>query len=342
MTEENGIGVVQKPRVEWIDLAKGMCMLLVVWVHVFMPFRGARIVAFPLEINATFYFRMPLYFFLSGLFFKTYGSLTAFTKKKINKLLIPFVTFTSIGLLGDIIWYYLAAGPDFNLEAKLKSLFPFQPIWFLWCLFLINIIFFAIQKICRGKWWLIYPIAIALGVISLNIKVLPIYLHIETAFAALPFFVAGYALRQHTDFLKSKSHFLIDCIIIAALIYALWKLTGAHHENIVYNRHIFGCPAWALYLGGLLGTAAIMLFARMVKWLPIISYIGRYSIIVLITHHLWICFLSKQQIIAIARFCGGGNNGVWCMFAFIILVSVPTIWFCKRFLPYVFAQKDAI
>lgn len=38
-------------------------------------------------------FRMPLYYFLSGLFFKTYRGFFDFVLKKINKLLIPFAFF---------------------------------------------------------------------------------------------------------------------------------------------------------------------------------------------------------------------------------------------------------
>lgn len=72
-------------RIEFIDLAKGICILLVVSLHVF----GATVSG--KYIGITNMFRMPLYFLLSGLFFKTYGGILPFFKKKTNKLLIPFV-----------------------------------------------------------------------------------------------------------------------------------------------------------------------------------------------------------------------------------------------------------
>ena len=77
-------------RIEYIDLAKGICIMLVVLLHVFGDMSGTVIKIMNL-------FRMPLYFVLSGLFFKQYEGFYSFLKKKTNKLLIPFL-FTFIGL----------------------------------------------------------------------------------------------------------------------------------------------------------------------------------------------------------------------------------------------------
>jgi fucose 4-O-acetylase-like acetyltransferase len=60
-----------KKRIEWIDLAKGICIFLVVANHIFY-------------YNCVFLeqLRMPLYFVLSGLFFKNYGGFCEFVLKK--------------------------------------------------------------------------------------------------------------------------------------------------------------------------------------------------------------------------------------------------------------------
>ena len=79
-------------RIEFIDLAKGICILLVVVGHV-----GVNIAIPGLESV-----RMPLYFILSGLFFKSYGGVKNFLIKKINKILIPFLFFY---LLGYSVFY---------------------------------------------------------------------------------------------------------------------------------------------------------------------------------------------------------------------------------------------
>lgn len=75
-----------KKRIEFIDLAKGFCICLVVLAHVAASYK----VSLPLS-DFQKAFRMPLYFILSGFFFKTYGGFWDFIKRKTNKLsfLIP-------------------------------------------------------------------------------------------------------------------------------------------------------------------------------------------------------------------------------------------------------------
>ena len=75
-----------KDRIDFIDLAKGFCIVLVVFTHVNSYFN----LSYPLQETLSI-FRMPLYFFLSGLFFKNYEGFCGFVKRKVNKLLIPFL-----------------------------------------------------------------------------------------------------------------------------------------------------------------------------------------------------------------------------------------------------------
>lgn len=72
-------------RVEWIDTAKGICILLVVLHHCSQMMHEPYL--FSRDVLT---FRMPLYFILSGLFFKYYSPKVFFVKKT-NKLLAPYV-----------------------------------------------------------------------------------------------------------------------------------------------------------------------------------------------------------------------------------------------------------
>lgn len=71
-----------KPRIEFIDLAKGLCIIIVIINHIR-----------PFDIPGFQSMRMPLYYILSGLFFKDYGGFVSLLIKKMNKLLIPFLFF---------------------------------------------------------------------------------------------------------------------------------------------------------------------------------------------------------------------------------------------------------
>ena len=64
-------------RVEFIDLTKGICICLVVFGHIAMLQQDN-----PSKLTGALYsFLMPLYYFLSGLFFKRYEILSFFCQK---------------------------------------------------------------------------------------------------------------------------------------------------------------------------------------------------------------------------------------------------------------------
>ena len=119
-----------KKRIEFIDLAKGVCILLVIMMHT--------------DVNVDFPglqgMRMPLYFILSGLFFKDYGGFLNLLVKKANKILIPFLFF----YLASYSIFYLIGwlSPDIikSKATGISDLFTQRqlfngPIWFLLALF---------------------------------------------------------------------------------------------------------------------------------------------------------------------------------------------------------------
>lgn len=150
----------QTQRIEYVDLAKGFCILLVVIYHigVFVPDTK-----FPGTVVCQ-HFRMPLYFFLSGLFFKPYEGFcrlsgNSFLRRKVNKLLVPFLFFyltTSVALpyvLHELLG--VSGNSLFRFDSNLSGWARlYQPLldedyfndssWFLLCLFFVNAIFYAV------------------------------------------------------------------------------------------------------------------------------------------------------------------------------------------------------
>ena len=144
----------QSKRIDFIDLAKGFCIILVVLTHVNTYFN----IEYPLK-DVLASFRMPLYFILSGIFFKTYGGFGGFLKRKVNNLLIPFFFFYLTLSFALPNFLYLCGYSVRNIDSLgLKSLFNFvfldqfsnSPIWFLLCLFWTNIMCYIILTIRGG------------------------------------------------------------------------------------------------------------------------------------------------------------------------------------------------
>lgn len=194
---------MEKKRIEFIDLAKGFCIILVVFNHIHKDYDAPFLLADCFKV-----FRMPLYFFLSGLFFKSYESFWGFIKRKTNKLLIPFIFFfllTSF-VMPNIISVLLGGRFDLSLLWSFiyPEFFPNFPIWFLYCLFELNIMFYVIYLVA-GKFkkynllvmtvlsLIIGFVGYYLGHIKLN---LPMF--IDSAMSALPFFYIGFITRKYT------------------------------------------------------------------------------------------------------------------------------------------------
>lgn len=68
---------MESKRIEYIDLMKGICIVLIIFIHCGVTSPSERMN----EMLADF--RVPLYFFLSGLFFKEYGGFIDFCIRKI-------------------------------------------------------------------------------------------------------------------------------------------------------------------------------------------------------------------------------------------------------------------
>lgn len=338
-------------RIVFFDLAKGFCIILVVLYHV-SQFTGTS-----LYINDYCkLFRMPLYFFLSGVFFKEYGGFVDFLKRKTNKLLIPF-TFWYVALsvcLSYILVHCFSIVPskkfaDFSFMQLLRSVyhenFPFAPIWFLLCLFEVNVYFYIIQLISKkfhkhGDAALA-SLSILCGLLGLALWYLRINwpLYLDSALSSLPFFYAGYHIRKKTTILTDERHngYIVIFIICSILLLLVAKKWAPEIYSLKYNN-FSPKTAILLYPCGILGTLAIVFLAKLIRTIPPVSYLGRYSIMILVTHYPMLMVLNPLVG------CLGLSKVPHLVVLLLLTLSmyfflIPVM---KRFLPHVTAQKDVI
>lgn len=85
---------------------------------------------------------------------------------------------------------------------------------------------------------------------------------------------------------------------------------------------------------GIVGSIGFLSLARYINHVPIISYIGRYSIIVLITH--------KVFILVFGHFIKGFDGSEILVFMLVLFAEIPTIFVCKKYFPYIYAQKELL
>lgn len=117
-------------RIEWIDLAKGMAIFLMVCGHTSIPSSLS---------NWIWSFHMPLFFIVSGMLFSPYNypSFADFLKKRCRTLLLPWLVFT-------VVTVCYSPTESLHLLAGCHNLFA---LWFLPVLFLTELMGFYIVKI---------------------------------------------------------------------------------------------------------------------------------------------------------------------------------------------------
>lgn len=302
-------------------------------------------------------FRMPLYFFLSGLFFKRYESLAGFALRKTNKLLVPFAFFyiTTSVLLSNLLH---AVGYDVRNVGVLgwpslwafvtPEQFPNGPTWFLLCLFWVNMIFYCVvlaserlsaSESGRGLWAVALSAlcgasGYALWAFGVN---LPAFF--DSALTAVLFFCCGYFMRKHTPILRPCKWDRYLPLLVVSLCVGTWLFRG----GMTFGANDFcGRNPLVVYAGGLCGTLAVMLLAKMLTRLPFLSYWGRYSIIILCTHIMEVQLLYRLfGAVGITAAIGDWGSAVLIlvcvMFSYQLIIPL-----CVRFIPWFTAQRDLI
>lgn len=335
-------------RVEWVDTAKGICILLVVLHHCAQILQAS----YPLQRDFLT-FRMPLYFILSGLFFKQYGFKT-FVLKKTNKLLIPYVFFYVLtGVLipvalfrfwGHSIAFYDGYGLEAVFSIFSERIICNPSIWFLFCLFEVNLLFYLLYYISHR----FERHNLVLGILSLVVGLCGLFMaykriklpyYIDTSCTAIPFFFFGYYLRNHTSILTTENNSKSVCFSIVFIIVSALCIHFFNYGRLSMIENVAGglkgCAQ--VYPYGIMGTMSVLLLSKIIGTVPILTYLGRYSIIVLCTHVYVIHFVNH-----FLRITQESDLRLLVVFVITVLVSLALIPLFKKYLAYFTAQKDVI
>ena len=196
-------------RFDYIDAAKAFGMMAVMWGHIHYD---------DISTYFVYAFHMPLFFVLSGMVFfpEKYGNFKSFAVRKVKTLLFPYVIYSVITWMiwaayvtvthqqVDSIWAPL-------LETVLSRgsegyLIHNVPLWFVACLFVVELSYFWISKLPD---WLNIVIDILLAVAAYSLVT---YAHfydfttlpwsIEVAMMAMIFYAAGHLVVKRLGHAK--------------------------------------------------------------------------------------------------------------------------------------------
>lgn len=317
----------KKERLTYLDVAKGIGILLVVIGHVY---------AFNRQIVDRFFviwlysFHMPLFFIISGMLiaYKDEKDIWKFVKKRIKGILIPYVFFSIFSII------VFAIVNDFNREVVVQNVkaticgVGIDTLWFLPALFFGEVIFFVLKNLLKNKYviCIISAIIYTLGNFMMKDYGL-ICLFLGRICIAVGFIMIG---NYTMNLIRKRNMPWYGLIVIAILSVILSKINGlVDLNNLVFNNHI-------LYLiNSLIGTYLILEISKLID-IDEIMYWGRNTLIVMATH-LNIIYILFNKILGIHSF--GYVTG---MIVFVLLLAVERIiiYVVNRYMPFLMGRKQ--
>jgi fucose 4-O-acetylase-like acetyltransferase len=219
-------------RISYIDVAKGIAMLLVVMINVDVP----------CPIPGLYAAKVPLFFILSGFFLNPDSS--EFLVKKLRTLLVPFFLFY---ILSYAIYYLLLfLYPNISALTHAKGILDIftqkeyfnGPLWFLLCLFEADLLFWSISHLFKNliiKILLILLMGFCGFILGRTGTDIPC--NFDTALTAMPFLGLGYYFRKYNimpffDRLCRSYPILSYPILSYPIQKTVAKLMFYKHENL--------------------------------------------------------------------------------------------------------------
>lgn len=225
-----------KERIDWIDYAKALGVFLVIMGHTYKGYSF---------IGWIYSFHMPLFFFLSGTTLKIEQiSCKEFFKKRVKALLIPYILYSAVYIILEVVKGTLNGNIDGTMKYFLRDAFWIRGeqatigLWFLPLLFLVEVLLMAVCKGIRNKnlraGTVLFITVIGFLYADKIGKALPWGL--DAAFVVIFFLYAGYVFQQVC--LSSWTNAKQDNILKYAVVGIALLLVNGILNN--YNMKLIG------------------------------------------------------------------------------------------------------
>lgn len=298
-----------RERLDFVDVAKGMMILAVVFSHAW--FANSDILGQWLP------FSMPVFFFLSGYTYKPGRSYGTNLGRRVVSLLFPYAIFCAVcnlffpvyaGLVKKISYMSYSFLPTKGalwlavLKADALNMLMSTPMWFLVALFTASILFFALVGWTRESLWktlaaVAVLVAAALGIDLLKKETLVWFVDLAPYAAAL-MLLGAYCGSRKLYVRLNALWIVVGCVALAAAEVLNRVFPGSARTSIVQyieSGAWYGVlTAFVIAVAGCVGTLCV---ARLVDLIPgvnrLFRWLGKNSLWILCIHY---CFIMLVEL----------------------------------------------
>lgn len=270
-------------RIEWIDIAKGIGILLVVLGHLSVNGQVIRTIVYS--------FHMPLFFTISGFLYKQ-KDFASTLKGGFKKLIVPIIFFMNFDTVLTLILCRFGIFDPVGFKDVIKCFLLLggtlknSPIWFLLVLFLCNTFqYFS----CKNK-----IVTVSVIIISFFVSLFSVYVGTGMCwyvafFPCMFFFECGYIFRKYksSNIVKNSGNFNFKTYYIIPII-IIWLLATYLNGVVDIVWIEYGRSFLLLTVTGLAGSYLLVRFSKFIeafKFSNIFILFGKNSMFILLTHY---------------------------------------------------------
>ncbi len=223
-------------RADWVDYAKSIGIILVVYGHIARGLFHAGIEMpaslYKLADSVVYSFHMPLFFFLSGLFF--YHSFInrgaiGLTLNKVDTIVYPYIVWSILqGSVAALLSNY--TNESITLTEVFTLWVPIAQFWFLYALFFIFVSSCAIFYFVSEKY--VAWIFILACIIYTNYSIIPDIKPLKLVANNLVYFILGIIFTKY-DFSKKFSS--TSSLVITWLVFILSQYLFHGYWGMLYT-----------------------------------------------------------------------------------------------------------
>jgi uncharacterized membrane protein YcfT len=266
-------------RVDWVDYAKGFCIILVVMMHSTLGVEAAAGEQGWMHAAVAFAkpFRIPAFFLIAGLFLaRTIDrDWTSFFDRKVLHFVYFYALWVTVQVIFKAPGLMQEAGPAGLLAAYLWAFVePFGTLWFIYLL----PIFYVVTRLLRG----VNPIAVWLFAAALEIAPIATGSTVIDEFAArFVYFYSGYVFATRVfafaAAVEARPATALNLVMVWALLNQLLVAQGWAELPVV-----------SLMLG-FVGSAALIAVSALIArgdWFAALRFVGQNSIVIYLAFFL--------------------------------------------------------
>lgn len=315
---------IKSNRIPWIDTAKGLGLLCVIFGHLGVPYLSTWL----------YTFHMPLFFFLSGVVFSG-GKYTfsEFLVRKLKSLVVPYFVLGGGIFLVHCLINLVQGAPGITYHEMLINFMVqehFWTVWFLACLFLVEVLYYCIYKVLVGRKVLLTIVSLLLcgfGLLRYRLGWGSLPWNLDVAFVAQFFFHCGFLLKGTSALEKTEKMKLPGKIVGALSALLVNAATGflcirVSGQSLDMSIGMYGSEVLT-FVSAISGIFAIVLISQMFsqKW---ITYLGQNTMVIFGWHSRIVIVLCGYLYAYFGIFQGGGliSQLMYAAVTFVIILGI--------------------